>query len=213
MAMGTQNGITKRREGIILVFVTVFIALSLFCLAPRTAFADEPTEQSQEISAQQQEAAVESNIKNSTKTDDPQEETYDSDDVIDAQTNQSGAYIPDTDIPLTGTITTTQATPQGSILNTLLVAVCSISMLTMLIALFFSKTKDYRVLAIRMIAVALGLVLIASWSLVDTLQTPSQLVNEATVFMSALFSAYAIVFVYSYIYEKRLKKTSSLEDT
>lgn len=160
-------------------------------LAGGMAVSEEDTVSSTDLSA------------NSTDSSANNSDAYEEEDLISAQTSQSGTTIPDASVPLA------EATTQigfGSILNTLLVAICIITMLVMFVALLISKTKDYRVIAARTVAAAVGLVTIAAWSLLDKMQAPAALVNDATLLIASLFCIYAILLVYSYLYEARLKK-------
>lgn len=141
-------------------------------------------------------------------------QAFDSQDIIDAQTSEQGITIPDSDIPLANSATIGQnsgvGSGEGSIFNTVLVVVCVLSMLAMLVLLSIRKTRNYRVIALRTVAVTFGLVTITSWSLMDRLQTPTAAFNEASAFLAALFMIYVVLAVYSYIYEMRVNKQEAL---
>lgn len=220
---------------LLLVFVFVF-ALTLFVLPLNSAYANEeeestisteqpslsrsPTEQSiasgavaigsvnnGTLAEAETEAAEEQEEQSPQGELGDQAGEFSEEDVIGAQTNQGGSTIADAEIPLAESITTIQSSnTQGSIFNTVLVAITTLTMLVMILALSIRKVKDYRIVATRTIAAAVGLVVIASWSLLDKLQAMTQLFNESTPLITVLFCAYAVAFASSYAYEVHLGK-------
>lgn len=205
---------TRRIKGRIAPFVVLVVAslmIALFMMATSSeAFANEL--HNSQIDTQQYVDKGDSDTEDE-EADESQGYkvyTFDSQDIIDAQTNQSGTIIPDSDVPLTSTLMDSKNSTVGvgSIFNTVIVALCALSMLLMFALIGIRKTKDYRVITVRTLAAAAGLVTIVSWSLMDRLQTPTLVFNDSSAFIAALFSIYVVLAAYSYIYEARLDKQS-----
>lgn len=208
MSAATQQTVSRPKRAALLasLLLALMLLVSLFALPVTSAYADEPQEAP--IEEQQESSGADS----SSVTPEYEVFTFDSEDIIDAQTNQSGNVIPDTEVPLANSISSEKSqTGTGSIFNTVLIVLCVVSMLSMLIALSVRKTKDYRVIAARTVAVAVGLVTIATWSLMDKLQAPTVVFNDFTLLISALFAIYVVLAVYSYIYETRLNKAEKAQ--
>lgn len=143
-------------------------------------------------------------------------QAFDTQDIINAQTSNSGSTIPDVQVPLASGVHSSQSTSAdsvlGSVFNTVLVVLCALSMLAMLVALTVRKTRNYRVIAVRTIAVTFGLVTITTWSLLDRLQMPETLFNDSTAIISSFFLIYLVLAVYSYLYEARLNKAETPQE-
>lgn len=145
--------------------------------------------------------------------------SFDRQDIIDAQTNQSNTpddgTIPDLKVPLAGFSPADQnldGAGRGSRFNTGLAVLCIVSLLVMLLMLFIRKTRDYRVLTVQTVAVAFGLVTIAAWVLLDRLQIPTVLFNDVSALLAVCTGIYLVVAVASYVLEARLKKVRTTQD-
>ena len=140
---------------------------------------------------------------------------YSNQDLIDAQINQTGSLpnnqpgitIPGDEVPLSNFVQTSQSSGGGSLVNILLAGLCVVSMGVMLLMLFVRRTSDYRVITVRTIAVAFGLIAIVMWSLFDRLQTPTTLFNSESGLIIVIFCIYAGMATISYLYEEHVKKT------
>ncbi|MDR1358610.1 MAG: hypothetical protein LBJ48_04575 [Coriobacteriales bacterium] len=145
--------------------------------------------------------------------------SFNSQDIIDAQTNQSGRLsntaIPDSEVPLAGFSPVDQSpgsAGKGSSFNTLMAALCGISLAVMLLVLFVRRAQDYRILTIQTVAVAFGLVTIATWALLDRLQIPITTFNDASVLIAVLTGVSVVVAVASCVFEARLKKVRKTQN-
>ena len=132
-------------------------------------------------------------------------------DLIDAQTSRADAQrvtIPETTVPLTSFSSTVQLTSNqgGSYYNTLVAMLSIASMIAMLVLLSVRKTRSYRVIAVRTVAVAFGLVTIATWSLLDKLQVPAVVFNSSSLLITIIFGSYVVIAIASYVYEAQLNK-------
>ena len=125
------------------------------------------------------------------------------------QTDQATG-IPDEEIPLLGTPLFAQdankTVGSGSIFNTLVAALCTITMLGMLFNLAARKGKDYRVITLRTIAIAFSLATVAVWSLVDKFAFPSTFFNSMSLVIAVLFGLYVVLSLTSFAYDAHLRK-------
>lgn len=130
-------------------------------------------------------------------------------DLIEAQTNQTGTRISDAAVPL-ASFSQDGKSPSsatgGSLVNTLIVLLNIVSMVAMLLLLSIRKTTDYRVIAVRTIAAAFGLVTITTWSLLDRLQIPTVATNDSTALIVTLFCLYTAIAAGSFFYEAHLRR-------
>ncbi len=197
------------RERVLLAVLAIALLLSFtgtLFVSLTHAYADEPkTMQTKVFQGAQGQSMQEEAVAGTTDSS-----GYDEQDSIDARTNQSHANIPDSEVPLASFLDREQATGagHGSFFNALAAAFSGVSMLLMLLALSMRKTSDYRVIAVRTIAVAFGLVTIVAWSLLDRLQVSSLVFNEFSAVISVLLSIYVAFAIFSYVYEARLNKVS-----
>lgn len=201
----TEPARQKRGAALLAALLALMLVACFFVMPLKSAYANET--EGTPVSEQQEGAEGAEESEGSGSESEPY--TFDPADIIDAQTGQGGATIPNADVPLAESITTTQTVAsEGSIINFVLVVVCLFSMLVALLAQSVKRTKHYRAIAVRTIAVTVGLVTIASWALIDRLQLPTQLYNDSTVFIAVLFGLYVVALVYSYVYEARLAKAA-----
>ena len=136
---------------------------------------------------------------------------FDTQDLIDAQTNHSshaeGVIISNEQVPLSSSPSANQNPgTNGSLFNTVLAGVCILSMVVMLVLLLVYKTSDYRVIVVRTLAVAFGLVTVVIWSLFDRLQAPTVFLNDFSPLIGVVFGIYVIMAFASYLYEAKLNK-------
>ena len=117
--------------------------------------------------------------------------------------------ISNLEVPLTSFAFVSQSTDsvgESSMFNLILATATVASLILMLVLFLVRETRDYRVIAIRTIAMAYGLMAIATCSLFDRFQRPLTFFNDASILMAILFGVYVIAAVGSYIYEARLRK-------
>jgi len=125
---------------------------------------------------------------------------------------QGGIIVPNQVIPLSQTqLDSVSNSNDGSVFNTALVVISILIMGAMLVLLLVRRTSDYRVIAVRTIAVAFGLVTVVIWSLFDRLQVPTAMFNNTSTLLIAIFSIYVIMAIVSYFYEVRVNNKSALE--
>lgn len=196
----TQNRETKVLSAVLACAVVVLL-VGLFSLTSNLALASE----SQDIEASAQESS--SGLASEA-------EPFDNQDLISAQTNQAGSSsqttIYDNAVPLSNVADLNQLAGHardGSYFNTVVAALCLIMLIVSLILL--STKKDYKVIVVRTIAAAIGVATLAVWSLLDTLQAPAVLFNEASPLIATLFALYVATILASYVYENRLKRASA----
>ncbi|MCL2749853.1 MAG: hypothetical protein FWE96_02425 [Coriobacteriia bacterium] len=195
-----------------MIAATVFIALGLLILG----IIAEPAPQAIASEDSPPEISLYSETSEGEGPDNPGFEVYSltGQDNAEAQTNQSNnqgsTIIPEFDIPL---INSGQATPLsgngGSYVNTGLIMLCILIMGVMLLLLLVRRTTDYRVIAVRTIAVTFGLVTVVVWSLFDWVQVPTVLINSTTTLLATLFVVFVIMTITSYAYESKLNKKSA----
>ena len=207
-----QSGQTSRRRKSIslAVFLFAFILLfaGSFAAAQAHAYAAEP-----ELSQNEQTTGQEDNESASVPVFEIN--SFDNHDIIEAQTNQSDqsntVIIPSSEAPLAGfPEASEEADSAGSILNTVLAGISVLSLIMMLYLLLVRKTHDYRVIMVRILAVAFGMVTIVAWSLFDRLQIPFVMLNSSSALVITLFSVYVVMAVFSYFYETRLNRKKAL---
>ncbi len=197
----------RSRPVVLFFLIAVLLGFCLSAFSSLQAYADEP---------QNTETLEQQDAQSGTASPRYEVYTFDSQDVIEAQTNQSGtatqSMIPDSEIPLSSASRfgqTANYTNNGSFFNTVIALVCIASMIVMLWTLVLRRAQDYRVVAVRTIASAFGLVTIATWSLFDKLQFPAVTFNDASVLIAILFTFYMVIAIGSYVYEARLKKVAA----
>lgn len=129
----------------------------------------------------------------------------------DTQSGQTSASIPDTETPLTSPLQLSHKMStkigEGSFFNTGIAVLVTLSLGGVFFVLLTQRKKNFRLVALRMTAVAFGLVTIAVWSLIDRLEHPVIFFNEVSVLMALLFTAYAATALASFVYEARISKS------
>ena len=129
---------------------------------------------------------------------------YEGNDVAHVQPNSSDLVITDLIVPLAGP--TSSSIGQWSLFNMIMVLVCLVSTIAMFLAMRIRKTKDFRVIVARTLAGAFGMITIAAWFLLGTLEAWTTLFTGSTYVIGALFVIYVALVVGSYIYEAKLNK-------
>jgi hypothetical protein len=181
------------------VTAALFAAVLLIALfsTPTQIFAADGTASDQDASA--------------TETQ-PTTRTYNQQDLLDAQTNHSEVYISDTAVPLASFKGDNSASDfyltTGSLINTVIAAICAVSMILIMVALTRKNKVDFSVLAVRTVAVSIGLLAIVTWSLFDKLSIPAPWFNDTSTAIIILFTIYLAVAIASFVLEAKLEKGS-----
>lgn len=181
----------------------ILLLVSLMTMVLERAFASElPQTQSKHFQ--------EESVQEGSTGSDSDEEFYrfNSQDLLDAQTNPSGSQnriiIPHGEVPLSGSLETGHIISKGgSLYNTVLALLCIALMGAMLLLLLIRKTTDFRVIAMRTISVAFGLLTVVTWSLLDKLQIPVVLFNNVSVLITSIFILFIATATASYVFEAR----------
>ncbi|MDR2673202.1 MAG: hypothetical protein LBC35_08035 [Coriobacteriales bacterium] len=191
-----------------LVLITILAFAMMTAGTLRTAFASDTVTSKAALS--QDSSGDEGR---GTTDDDTAPPTYDAQDLVSAQTNHSQANIPDPQVPLKNMADVVNGSfgapySQGSFVNTGLAIICVLSMVVLVIALVRRKQPDFKIVVVRTAAMAVGLVTVSTWSLVDKLAVPSLVVNNSSILIASLFVLYAAVAVASVVLERsNTKKT------
>jgi hypothetical protein len=133
---------------------------------------------------------------------------YSPEELLDAQTSHAETLIPDSSVPMSSWVNNGAAANggasganDGSLVNTILATVCAISMVLAMFALTRRKNSSFSVVTVRTVAVAIGLVMVSTWSLLDKLATPTLLLNDSSSVIITMFVLYTIALVASFVWE------------